>query len=335
MHIEDQELKIIVSLFFEENIFVSEIKNTSHGENDFRETVILRTESGNKFVIKLADNDFTFAEKIKMWQRCAEEYRSIGYYTPAILESKSGDFPIVQYKGHRCVAYAEEFSEYSCVDDAGNGIASSKFKNEILTMTAKIANLYSDYTAYPSGYCLFERFSPSDQNDEVMDNALEWKGCAEMLPSEFQPQVQRIWNLWCKNRAELQEIYHQLPTSVFQADLNSSNILIDEKGSFVGVYDFNLSGKDVLLNYLIREMNWPDDDEEELNLIKSAIKIVESVYTFSMIEKYAALMLYRCIKPLWWTRVQRLKKAANDYSAIQECLDKVESMLTRNVDFFA
>ena len=69
MHIEDQELKIIVSLFFEENIFVSEIKNTSHGENDFRETVILRTESGNKFVIKLADNDFTFAEKIKMWQR--------------------------------------------------------------------------------------------------------------------------------------------------------------------------------------------------------------------------------------------------------------------------
>ena len=216
MHIEDQELKIIVSLFFEENIFVSEIKNTSHGENDFRETVILRTESGNKFVIKLADNDFTFAEKIKMWQRCAEEYRSIGYYTPAILESKSGDFPIVQYKGHRCVAYAEEFSEYSCVDDAGNGIASSKFKNEILTMTAKIANLYSDYTAYPSGYCLFERFSPSDQNDEVMDNALEWKGCAEMLPSEFQPQVQRIWNLWCKNRAELQEIYHQLPTSVFR-----------------------------------------------------------------------------------------------------------------------
>lgn len=141
--------------------------------------------------------------------------------------------------------------------------------------------------------------------------------------------------MWCKNRAELQEIYHQLPTSVFQADLNSSNILIDEKGSFVGVYDFNLSGKDVLLNYLIREMNWPDDDEEELNLIKSAIKIVESVYTFSMIEKYAALMLYRCIKPLWWTRVQRLKKAANDYSAIQECLDKVESMLTRNVDFFA
>lgn len=330
---EARELEECISLFFDERTVIWETKETSHGEKDFREAIFIVTESGNKFVIKLADNDFTFAEKIKMWQRCAEEYRSLGYYTPAILKSKSGDFPIVQYKGHKCIAYAEEFSKYSCADDAGNGIASSKFKNEILTMTAKIANLYSDYTDYPSGYCMFELFAPSDQNDEVMDNALEWKRYAETLPPEFQPQIQRIWNLWCKNRNALQDIYHQLPTSVFQADLNSSNILIDESGNFVGVYDFNLSGKDVFLNYLIREINWPDD-EEELNLVKSAIKTAESVYTFSAIEKYAAPMLYRCIKPLWWTRVQRLKTAKNDSVAIQHCLDKAESMLTRSVSFF-
>ena len=330
---EISKIEEIISLFFDERAEIWDTKDTSHGEKDFREAVFIRTESGNKFVIKLADNDFTFAEKIKMWQRCAEEYRSVGYYTPAILKSKSGDFPIVQYKGHNCIVYAEEFSKYSCADDAGYGIASSKFKNEILIMTAKIADLYSDYTDYPSGYCMFELFSQSDQNDEVMDNALEWKSYAEKLPSAFQPQIQRIWNLWYKNRSELQKIYHQLPTSVFQADLNSSNILIDENGNFAGVYDFNLSGKDVLLNYLIREINWPDD-EEELNMVKSAIKTIESVYTFSAIGKYAAPMLYRCIKPLWWTKIQRLKKSEDDSVAIQACLDKAESMLTRNVDFF-
>ena len=331
---EEQELQVIVALFFDGKTTIQNTINTSHGEHDFREAVFVQTESSENFVIKLADNDFTFPEKVQMWQRCSESYRSVGYYAPAILSSKTGDFPTVQYKGRTCVAYAEEFSKYACDNDAGNGIASSKYRDEILIMTAKIANLYSDYAEYPSGYCLFELFSPSDQHDEVMDNALTWKHYAEMLPAEFQTQVHRIWNLWYENRCALQKIYHQLPTSVFQADLNSSNSLVDENGNFIGVYDFNLSGKDVLLNYLIREIGW-QDDETELNIIKSAIDTVGKVYTFSALEKQAAPMLYRCIKPLWYTKIQRLKAAGDDQTAIQACLDKTESMLTKTINFFA
>lgn len=330
---KEQELQAIVTLFFDGNATIRKIINTSHGEHDFREAVFVQTESGENFVIKLADNDFTFPEKVQMWQRCSEAYRSIGYYAPAIIASKTGDFPTVQYKGRTCVAYAEEFSKYSCDDESGNGIASSNYRDEILIMTAKIANLYSDYTDAPSGYCLFDCFSPSDEHDEVMDNALEWKRYVKTLSAQFQPQVQRIWKLWQDNRCALQVIYHQLPTSVFQADLNSSNILVDESGNFVGVYDFNLSGKDVLLNYLIREIGW-QDDETELNIIQSAIDTVGKVYAFSPLEKQAAPMLYRCIKPLWYTKIQRLKAAGNDCTMIQVCLDKTEAMLTRNVDFF-
>ena len=334
LRMDAQEQNTIASLFWDEPVTVLKTINTSHGEQDFREAVFVKTASGSQFVIKLAANDFTFADRIKMWQHCSEEYRSVGYYAPAILSAKTGDFPLVQYKGRTCVAYAEEFSEYTCDDDSGKGIASSKYRDEILTMTAKVANLYSDYANYPSGYCLFECFSPSDQNDEVMDNALEWKRCAEALPAAFQSQVQRIWNLWQENRRSLQAIYHLLPTSIFQADLNSSNILVDESGNFVGVYDFNLSGKDVLLNYLIREIGW-QDDETEFNIIKSAIGIVGKLYKFSPLEKQAAPLLYRCLKPLWYTRIQRLKKAENDHVAIQACLDKTESLLTRPIDFFS
>jgi len=32
---------------------------------------------------------------------------------------------------------------------------------------------------------------------------------------------------------------HRLPTSVFQADLNPTNLLVDDKGAFAGVFDFN------------------------------------------------------------------------------------------------
>ena len=332
--VDDREIHAITSLFWEEPVTILKTINTSHGEQDFRETVFVQTESGNPFVIKLADNDFTFADRIRMWQRCSADYRSIGYYAPAILSAKTGDFPTVRYKGHNCVAYAEEFSRYTCADESGSGISSSKYQDEILTMTAKIAGLYSGYAEFPSGYCLFALFSPSDENDEVLDNALEWKRYAETLPPVFQPQIQRIWNLWQKNRCELERIYHQLPTSIFQADLNSSNILVDENGSFVGVYDFNLSGRDVLLNYLIREIGW-NDDEKELEIIKSSIKTVGRVYDFSSLEKQAAPLLYRCIKPLWYTKIQRLKKAENDHAAIQACLAQTEFMLTRPINFFS
>ena len=124
------------------------------------------------------------------------------------------------------------------------------YLTDIWIMTAKIAGKYLDYGKYPSGYCLFDTFCPSDEVDEVLENALSWKEYAETLPEEFTEQVQQIWQLWMKNRRELEQIYHTLPTSVFQADLNPTNLLIDENGKFVGVYDFNLCGKDVFLNYL-------------------------------------------------------------------------------------
>lgn len=69
-------------------------------------------------MLKLADNDFTFAERITAWQRCAEEHRKLGYYAPAIISAKDGGFSTVEYKGRSCVAYVEEFAAYpSCKDD--------------------------------------------------------------------------------------------------------------------------------------------------------------------------------------------------------------------------
>ena len=55
--------------------------------------------------------------------------------------------------------------------------------------------------------------------------------------------------------------------------------------------------------------------------------------SFSDIEKHAALMLYRCLKPLWYTRVQALKKAGDDPDAIRICLNETEKALTAPINF--
>lgn len=129
-------------------------------------------------------------------------------------------------------------------------------------------------------------------------------------------------------------IYKDLPTSVFQADINSSNILLDENGKFVGFYDFNLCGKDVFLNYLFREVRGGSYDDE-LNAILRSLKIVSQFYKFSDIEKSAAALLYRCIKPLWYYRAEDLKKAGNDETKIRLCLDQADYAQTRTIDFLS
>jgi hypothetical protein len=327
-----EEIKEIFSLFFDDTPNEVRLIDTSRGDADFRATFIIGTSLGSKYVLKLADNDFTFPEKISVWQRTAEEYRKLGYYCPRIFRDKSGQFPMVDYNGHRCAAYAEEYAPFHPVEDrfsedyGQNEELYNRYRRDIWRMTARVASLYLDYTEYPSAYCLFETFCPSDKTDEVLENAVAWKQTADTLPEEFGEQTERIWRLWTENRAALEPIYKKLPTSVFQADLNASNILLNDEGGFVGVYDFNLCGRDVFLNYLIRENNG-------VSGICEALNIASEYYRFSDIEKHTALMLYRCLKPLWYTRVQALKKAGDDPAAVRICLNETEQALTAPIDF--
>ena len=328
----DEEIKKVFALFFDGTPIETRTIDTSRGDADFRATFIVETDAGKKYVLKLVDNDFTFPEKIAVWQRTVDEYRRLGYYCPKIFQDKSGCFPIVNYGGRRCVAYAEEFAPFHPVEDrfsddfGQNDSLYNSFLRDIWQMTARIAAQYFDYTRYPSAYCLFETFCPSDKTDEVLENALKWKEYADKLPYEFKEQAERIWRMWTDNRAALEPVYKNLPASVFQADLNASNVLLNDEDQFVGVYDFNLCGREIFLNYLMRESNG-------VSGICEALKIASEYYRFSDIEKDTALMLFRCLKPLWYTRVKELEKAGSDHEAIRDALNKSESELTSEIDF--
>lgn len=263
-----------------------------------------------------------------MWQRCIEEYRKLGYYSPRIYNSLNGTFPIVFYKGYECIVYAEEFSIYSSVKDCTNA---RPYRDSLYLMTAKIAKQQFNYTDFPSAYCLFDVF-PGDELDEVTQNALEFKQYCTTLPKCFESQTVRMFKRWEDNRKQLEKIYFKLPFSVFQADFNDSNVLVDHDGQFVGIIDFNLAGKDEFLNYLFREI-YTGSFEEELNEILRALKISREVYPFSKEEQYAALLIYRCVKPLWYTRLTALKEAGNDLKLIQKCLDEMEFAQTKEIDF--
>ncbi len=182
----DQQVLDVIRLFFDVEPLAVKTINTSFGENDFREVIIIEAKGNGKYVIKLADNDFTFPEKIEVWKKTVEKYRDLGYFCPKISYDKTGKFPIVSYKGHTCAAYAEEYSVHRSADEFSlSSEAVNRYEKEKWIMTAKIAAEYLDYTEFPSGYCLFDTFSPSDEMDEVLENAQEWWNYARTLPEEF------------------------------------------------------------------------------------------------------------------------------------------------------
>ena len=333
----DPAIKEIFARFFDAEPVSFRIIDTGRGEEDFRETAIVTTDDDEKYVLKIASNDFTFPARIRMWQRTVGEYRALGYYCPRILCDRHGDLPVIGYKSRKCAVWGEEFSRYKPLEDraADDGpreeTDTAPYFEDIWRMTARIAAKKLDYTDHPSGYCLFETFCPSDRTDEVTENALEWKRCADALPEGFSAQVRRIWDLWNVNRESLRRLYAKLPSSVFQADLNPTNLLVDDEGRFRGVYDFNLCGRDVFLNYLMREIFW--DFEKEIDMIRRALSIAREHYVFSEDEKRAVLPLYRCLKPLWYTRVEDLRQAGDDRGEIRRCLDRTEHYLTADIDF--
>ncbi len=327
-----------------------DIKNTSHGDEDFREALIVDFGE-EKIVIKLSANGFTDEKHLFLWERIAKEYRNLGYYCPQYIRALDGTFPSVSYKGHSCLAWGEEFSKYKSAEELIKEKFSDtklikdgwySFLEDAMIMDAKVAACQFDYTDLPSAYCMFEVFDPSDRCDETTEDAEKWLTLAKKLPEKYATLVERIWNNWLEARSELEKIYHELPTSVFQADINDTNVLLDEDGNFKGVYDFNIGGKEVYINYIIRQAPYVstaetyeqlEADDNFLKRILHALDIAKKVYSFSDLEKKAAPLLYKCIRPLWWHAAVELEELGADDARIQQHLDRIEYEQNRDIDF--
>jgi len=337
-----------IALLFrkEEPVRITE-KESSHGEEDFRLALFVEYPD-EKLVIKLAGNSFTDEEHLTAWMTMAEKYKELGYYCPQFIKALDGTFPRVSYENHDCIAYAEEYSKYRSATE----LAEDTFKETglitdhyytyleaVVRMNARVAAMHYDFTELPSAYAMFELFCAEDEVDETMENALNWKKEADKLPEKFKEQAERIWSGWEKAREELKEIYDELPTSVFQADINESNVLLDEEGNFKGVYDFNIGGKEVFVNLICREApyvgmrDWtiPDAFAE---CIKKVLQFSAKDYEFNELEKKAVPLLYKCIRPLYFLSTEQLQQAGDDEEKIQKCLDDAEWELNREIDFF-
>lgn len=308
---------------------------------------------GNRLIVKIASNGFTDREHLDLWERLVREYRALGCYCPEIVRSRDGGFPELEYQGRRCLAWAEEFSKLKTADHFKNiryPDGRYIYLDDALLMNARVASKRFDFSPLPSAYSLFDTFDTNDAEPEVMEVAHSWLMAAQALPERFRERAMELWTRWLEIHDYVKGRYDELPTALFQADINNSNVLLDEDGGFAGVMDFNIAGRDTLLNLLMREIpyvyGWPEGDDTELNpveearhdndlaaqRIRYALGVVSREYRFSDAERELALPLFRCVRALWWPNRDALAKAKTP-DEIAGALDEAERVLTKDFGF--
>ena len=327
--------------------------DTSRGKDDFRQVYLVAWKD-KKLAVKIASNDFTTSERVIAWQNTIRAYRSLGFYSPQIVPNRNRSLSErVLFDNKKCIVYAEEYSKFKTAEQHGvkrfdHGKKYPYHESAIRFLaTIGFANLKT--ADFPSGICLFDTFSPSDPCDEILETALEFKHLILSRYPVYEYRFSQIWERFLENKEKLSKVYPQLPRSVFQADLNPANILLNDSLEFVGVLDYNLCGKDTVINCIFREaftdfyedVPWDKEknvfydrevNEKALSSFLLNLDLMARYYPFSEIEQDAAILLYRYLRPFWWQPLLALQQAQT-IEQVDQILSWIEKEQVRDIDF--
>lgn len=336
-----------LTLYFDTEVADVEVKDSSHGDRDFRKAYVVNNGTC-KIVIKHFSNSFSDQKRIMGWFRLMDEYRKIGLYCPSVIPNRYGELLHTHtVDGRDYYIYAEEFAPFQTAEQFG--IEKRQYMPDVLRALGTIASKRLDFLDFPSAYCLLEPFSDEDTTDEETECALLFIDYIKKNLPQHLRRAEKLLDLFYKNQEECRKVYAALPTSCFQSDLNSSNILLDDNLKFVGLFDFNLCGKEKILNYAMREALWAtyqsclvDQDnnyifyfDKKLDDIRMKsflenMSYIQETYMFSDVERKAFPVLLRYINTFWWYSLSDLEFFSKDDHKVEKILDWFEFQMTRD-----
>ena len=343
-----------IDRYFSEEPCEIETLDLCRGDEDFRKVYIVTGEE-KKIVIKHCSNTFTDEKRIDGWSMLMEAYRALGIYCPAIIPGIDGQtVSRKEIDGRTYFAWAEEFASYRTAEQIGeetlkgaDGIA--VYAPELFRFLGTVAAAKLDLMEWHTAYCLLEPFCPPDTTDEGTECAERFVQYVKEHSPRHAERAERLLELYYKVQNELRRMYHLLPTSCFQGDLNESNLLLDDENHFVGLIDFNLCGKEPILNYTVREALWWTDDsalygEDHTRLyfydealddlrIRSFLKNMAYIgeqYRFTDLEREVFPALFRYMNSFWWHHISAVEEVKDDDEKLEKLFGWLEKQMTRD-----
>ncbi len=300
---------------------VSEVSenDSSRGERDYRRACCVTYNSGRRLVIKIAKDCFTTGERIQGWNDLIERYNRAGIYAPKIVADTGGQICFWE-SGY--MVYAEEYKRFLCADEFTPKVEPREYEADVYRMIGKIAALPPTIVRWNSAYSLYDTFCEEDFAAENYECAEEWWRIFQWAAPEKRAVVDQIWNTYLRIRQELETEYRALPKTAFQADLNHTNIMLDDKRHFAGIMDFKLSGTETILNYALcecvasitgesdlGELTSPEFLEQQDRILQRRMGFIKEHYDFSEAERQAYQRLYNMVVPFRWSSFAAFRRA--------------------------
>lgn len=223
-----------------------EFTDSSHGDSDIRHNYLI----DRKYVLRINSAPVMTDGRLEELNRLIERYREFGMHAPKFLKAKDGRF-IVERDGNIC--YLSEYLDETVADDVKDECL-EELRTQRRIFIARFAEKYRnvDLTETVSMYSIFD-LSPYDkldglEIDEKQDNFNHLT--ADLQKAGEYALAERLVQENERIRRELRSFYKELPRCVFQGDENFSNLCVDENRRISGLFDFNMSGTEVIANYL-------------------------------------------------------------------------------------
>ena len=320
--------------------------DTSHSENDKRYVFITYYEDKTEVAIKIVKNTFTTPERIMGWKTTCEHYNNIGIYCPKIVLNQNGNYyDFIVSNNESFIVYAEEINKHMFIDDFVISPKYEKYRDALIESIGIVASNSTISVPWVSAQCLYDVFDVEDECDENFENGtFIYNTIINDFP-QYSNLMNEIWDIYLHKRIDFESIYRSLPKAVFQGDLTSSNIILNANGNFEGLIDFNLSGTEPILSYILCECGRPmtTNDCELLanhdflaecdDYLNYNLALIKNKYQFTADEIYAYNLAYNTIFPFTYGRMSGMLRRTiqeNKTQYIPNILSYLLYQLTRN-----
>ena len=223
-----------------------EYVDSSQGEDDIRHNYII----DKKYVLRLNSAKVMTKERLTELNTLIERYRSFGMKAPLFLKAENGSF-VVEQDGKNC--YLSEYLDLPLAEDVKFRCREDLIRQR-LVFISRFAQTFKnvDLVETVSMFSIFD-LAPYDKLsgldiDEKQENLNQL--VADLTQAGYVELAQKVNAKNEELRRQLKPIYKELPRCVFQGDENFSNLCVDENDQIVGLFDFNMSGTEVIANYL-------------------------------------------------------------------------------------
>ena len=223
-----------------------EFVDSSQGEDDVRHNYII----DKKYVLRMNSAKVMTEKRLTELNTLIERYRSFGMKAPLFLKAENGSF-VVEQDGKNC--YLSEYLDLPLAEDVKLRCREDLIRQR-LVFISRFAQTFKnvDLVETVSMFSIFD-LAPYDKLsgldiDEKQENLNQL--VADLTQAGYVELAQKVNAKNEELRRQLKPIYKELPRCVFQGDENFSNLCVDENDQIVGLFDFNMSGTEVIANYL-------------------------------------------------------------------------------------